>query len=224
MVARKGFLPVTPVPDELKELIWVAEFPAGWRAYGIVMPPSGKLQVRPHHPNAALFRVNMSNNWGTLEEGMLQNLIPTGNPEAAYQNPSEKETRVVYVIVEDPGWMSSKVKSFLPSVRAELEARELQGQRPHTRAGHLGSLHRLGKAAGEGRAQPSQALKLGTHLESSSFVQQGLQLLSVLLGLLNSFLLLVEAIASIPTGLIEIPDEMVAFEPTFPIYGPKWSI
>lgn len=46
---------------------------------------------------------------------MLQNLIPTGNPEVKYSNPS-KETRSVYVIVDDPGWMSSKANPFTMKV------------------------------------------------------------------------------------------------------------
>lgn len=109
---RGGYLPVTEVAETLAEIQGVASFPAGWKAYGFLIPPSGKLHVRLHHPNEGWFRVTMSNKSGSLERGMLQNLVPTGNPEATYLNPSTSEAKAVYVIVDDPGWMSSEAKPY----------------------------------------------------------------------------------------------------------------
>jgi hypothetical protein len=39
------------------------------------------------------------NRWGDLETGMLQNLIPTGNPEATFRNP-RAEPATLFVVVD----------------------------------------------------------------------------------------------------------------------------
>ncbi len=104
-MARRGFIAVHPVGEDLSEFTGVSDFPAGWTAYGFRVPPGESIHIRLHHPNEGWFRLAMVNKWGSLEQGMLQNLIPTGNPEVKYTNPT-KEPRSVYVIVDDPGWMS----------------------------------------------------------------------------------------------------------------------
>lgn len=118
--ARRGFVPVVPVSDEVRELSGSADMPAGWKVYGFVVPPGGKLHVRLHHPNEGWFRLSMVNKWGDLEAGMLQNIIYTGNPEARYTNPN-KEARAVYVIVDDPGWMSSRAYPYQLAITKDWE-------------------------------------------------------------------------------------------------------
>ena len=110
-MARQGVIRVKPVQDDQNEVLGSSDFPAGWIAYGFRVPPGAKLHVRLHHTNEGWFRLMMVNKWGRLEEGMLQNLIPTGNPEVKYTNPT-KEARNVYVIVDDPGWMSTEANPF----------------------------------------------------------------------------------------------------------------
>lgn len=110
-MARRGRIQVHPVGDETAEFTGVSDYPAGWTAYGFRVPAGENLHVRLTHSNEGWFRLGMVDKWGSLTEGMLQNLIPTGNPEVTYRNPS-KETRSVYVIVDDPGWMSSKANPF----------------------------------------------------------------------------------------------------------------
>ena len=110
-MARMGMVPVKPVGDDVSEFTGFSYYPAGWIAYGFRVPPKGKLHVRLHHPNEGWFRLLMVNKWSRLEEGMLQNMIPTGNPEVTYTNPT-KEARSVYVIVDDPGWMSTPGNLF----------------------------------------------------------------------------------------------------------------
>ncbi len=110
-IARHGRIQVHPVGEETVEFTGVSDYPAGWTAYGFRVPSGENIHVRLTHSNEGWFRLGMTNKWGSLEEGMLQNLIPTGNPEVKYHNPS-KETRSVYVIVDDPGWMSSKANPF----------------------------------------------------------------------------------------------------------------
>lgn len=114
-MARRGSIAVHPVGEDQAEFTGVSDYPAGWTAYGFRVPAGENLHVRLTHSNEGWFRLGMVNKWGSLEEGMLQNLIPTGNPEVTYRNPS-KETRSVYVIVDDPGWMSSKANPFTMKV------------------------------------------------------------------------------------------------------------
>lgn len=110
-MARRGFIAVHPVGEDLSEFTGVADYPAGWTAYGFRVPPGENIHVRLNHSNEGWFRLAMVNKWGSLEPGMLQNLIPTGNPEVKYRNPTDKP-RSVYVIVDDPGWMSTTANPF----------------------------------------------------------------------------------------------------------------
>ncbi len=119
-MARRGFILVHPIPDAVTDFSGVAEFPAGWIAYGFRVAPGGRLHIRLSHPNEGWFRLIMMNKWGSLEPGMLQNLIPTGNPEVSYTNPTQ-EWKAVYVLVDDPGWMSSPASPFRIKVRRSWE-------------------------------------------------------------------------------------------------------
>ena len=110
-MARRGFIAVHPVAESVNEFTGIADFPAGWTAYGFRVPPGESLHIRLTHLNEGWFSLIMVNKWGGKEQGMLRNLIPTGNPEVVYKNPN-KETRSVYVIVDDPGWMSSSYNPF----------------------------------------------------------------------------------------------------------------
>jgi hypothetical protein len=112
---RRGFIGVHPVSEDMNEFTGVSEYPAGWTAYGFRVPPGEKLHVRLNHTNEGWFRLVMVNKWGSLEPGMLQNVIPTGNPEVKYTNPTD-QVRSVYVIVDDPGWMSTKANPFTMKV------------------------------------------------------------------------------------------------------------
>jgi hypothetical protein len=110
-MARRGYIPVLPARDLPSFQGW-AWFPAGWIAYGFVVPPGAKIHVRLHHPNEGWFRLLLVNHWGQRRFlGALCNVIPTGNPEVSYEN-RYAEPKDVYVIVDDPGWMSSKSQPF----------------------------------------------------------------------------------------------------------------
>lgn len=110
-MARRGFIAIHPVEGAINELSGLCKFPAGWTAYGFRVPAGEKIHIRLRHPNEGWFRLIMVNKWGGLDQGMLQNLIPTGNPEVTFTNPT-RETQNVHVIVDDPGWMSSKANPF----------------------------------------------------------------------------------------------------------------
>ncbi len=72
---------------------------SGWRAYAIEVPAGGKVKVQVVEGRKAWFRVLGVNAWGQDEPGLLQNRIPTGEPQATYENVS-KETHTVYFIVD----------------------------------------------------------------------------------------------------------------------------
>jgi hypothetical protein len=72
---------------------------SGRRAYAIEVPAGGKVKVQVVEGRKAWFRVLAVNAWGQEEPGLLQNRIPTGEPQATYENPT-KETRTIYFIVD----------------------------------------------------------------------------------------------------------------------------
>lgn len=110
-MSRRGFIRVNPIGEGVDAFSGVSEWPAGWKAYGFLVPAGEKLHVRLTHSHEGWFRLMMVGKWGQVEKGMLQNLIPTGNAEASYINYSD-QPRSVYVIVDDPGWMSSIENPF----------------------------------------------------------------------------------------------------------------
>lgn len=133
-MSRRGNIRVTPVDEMTDKVTGAADFPSGWRAYGFRVPPGENIHMRLRHPNQGWFGLMMVNKWGSLEEGMLQNVIPTGNPEVKYNNPT-KEARSVYVIVDDPGWMSSEgnpyeitiTRSWDPKVKDIKDVKVVEG-------------------------------------------------------------------------------------------------
>lgn len=113
VMSRAGYIPVTPLPADAASVQDVADFPAGWKAYALAVPPKGRVTLRVEHAKPAWFRLILSNKWGSREEGMLQ---PPGEPrlgqtERTYMNPSNSP-RAIYVVVDDPGWWSSKELPF----------------------------------------------------------------------------------------------------------------
>ncbi len=71
---------------------------AGWKAYRVDVPGRAKVHLRLHSNHEAWFIVRTVNKFGTLEEGMLRNLIPTGNPEATYTNPKDQPNTIFFVV------------------------------------------------------------------------------------------------------------------------------
>ncbi len=122
-ISRRGFIPVLPVAGDIDTLQDYAFFPAGWKAYGFVVPPQGELEVHLDHPNLGWFRLAMVNKWGSLQRGMLQNLIPKGTPMVTYKN-LEKTTQQVFVIADDPGWMSSKQTPYKITIKRSWDGKK----------------------------------------------------------------------------------------------------
>ncbi len=72
---------------------------SGWRAYAIEVPGGGTVKAHVVEGRKAWFRVLGVNAWGQEEPGLLQNRIPTGEPQATYKNPGP-DTRTIYFIVD----------------------------------------------------------------------------------------------------------------------------
>lgn len=99
--ARRGpSIPALDLPATSVRLKDAVPDISGWRAYRLQVPPGGKVHVEVVEGRRAWFRVKAVNRWGRLEEGMLQNRIWTGKPEASYKNPSSTETKEVWFIVD----------------------------------------------------------------------------------------------------------------------------
>ncbi len=98
--ARRGVnIPAVALPSGSFQLKDHISDSSGWKAYRLEVPAGGGFKVRLHGTHEGWFLVKVLNRWGTLEEGMLQNRIPTGNPEASYKNPKATPT-TVYVVVD----------------------------------------------------------------------------------------------------------------------------
>ncbi len=110
-MSRQGFVACTRVADDALEISDYADFPQGWKGYAFVVPAKGTLHVSLNHVNRGWFRMVMMDKWGGLQAGMLPNLIPTGNPEVTFKNPKD-EAQAVYVVADDPGWMSSRAYPY----------------------------------------------------------------------------------------------------------------
>lgn len=96
--ARKGNIPAVGLPEGPLEVQDALSDLPGWKAYRIDVPAKATVKVRLKGLHEAWFRVRALNRWGELEQGMLQNRIPTGNPEASYINPKPERNTVFFVV------------------------------------------------------------------------------------------------------------------------------
>lgn len=72
----------TLVADRIESL-------AGWKAYRVRVPGKASVFLRLRAEHEAWFRLTTTSSWGRMEEGMLQNRIYHGKPEASYINPKD---------------------------------------------------------------------------------------------------------------------------------------
>ena len=110
-MSRSGSIPVTPVAGGVGSLVDSAQFPAGWRAYGVAIPAGGKVTVELAHSNLGWFRLMAVRKDGTPGPGMLNAMVAVQPVAFTLTNPTS-EAGAVYVIVDDPGWMSSKANPY----------------------------------------------------------------------------------------------------------------
>lgn len=106
-LSRVGFLPVIPVDASAESVVDHTHHPSGWKAYGIAVPPGGRLQVELQHSKIGWFRLSALDKWGQLGPGTLQATLAYKPVLLTVSNP-KKEAEAIYVIVDDPGRWSIK--------------------------------------------------------------------------------------------------------------------
>lgn len=95
---RDGFIPAVALPEGPVAVQDSVGTVAGWKAYRIDVPAGAKVHARVYGDHAGWFLVRTVNRMGNIEKGMLQNLIPTGNPEASYTNPKKDANTIFFVV------------------------------------------------------------------------------------------------------------------------------
>lgn len=95
---RTASLPAVAVPSAPVAVLDRIAEPAGWRAYRMEVPAKATVHARLTGDHEAWFLVRVVNRWGQIEQGMLQNRIPTGNPEASFINPKNEAVTVFFVV------------------------------------------------------------------------------------------------------------------------------
>lgn len=119
-MARSGFIPVSPIGDSVDMLTDYSQLPAGWRAYGVSVPPGGTVVMEVQHPKSAWFRLMLMDKWGQHGPGMLESAIAHRPIQVFYKNPN-KEARAVYLIVDDPGWWSDARDPYTLLIRRDWD-------------------------------------------------------------------------------------------------------
>lgn len=96
--ARRGNVPAVEVPAGTRVISDRTNGYAGWKAYQVQVPGKGSVSARLRSDHEAWFRVTTTNQWGRMEEGMLQNRIYRGNPSASYNNPKDAPNTIFFVV------------------------------------------------------------------------------------------------------------------------------
>lgn len=123
-LARRGWIPVTPLGDGVEALTDFSQQPAGWRAYGLVVPAGGTVQVEVQHEKLGWFRLMLVNKWGQPGAGMMRAAMAPQPVLVAYKNPGTEAT-AIYVIVDDPGWWSDAKSPYTLLVRRDWNPAEV---------------------------------------------------------------------------------------------------
>jgi hypothetical protein len=95
---HSGSVPAVAVPALPVTIEDKVTLVAGWKAYRVSAPAGSTVKARLRADHEAWFLVRTVNRWGTLEKGMLQNRIPTGNPEASFINPRNEPTTFYFLV------------------------------------------------------------------------------------------------------------------------------
>lgn len=96
--SRRGNVPAVAVPEGCQALTDRILMPAGWKAYQLVVPGKGSVQIDLSSDRDPAFKLYTINKWGRIEEGMLQNKIYKGRPTASYTNPKDTPNTIFVVV------------------------------------------------------------------------------------------------------------------------------
>jgi hypothetical protein len=109
-LARLGRIPVTVIPDDVESLQDYTDKPAGWKAYGLVVPPGGTLIVEVQHVKPAWFRLLVKDKHRQYVPGARQEWNPSPL-KVGFQN-TEKVAKAFYVLVDDPAQWSDAASPY----------------------------------------------------------------------------------------------------------------
>lgn len=93
-----GSVPAVDLPPGDVVVTHTVLLPAGWRAYRFVAGPGERVHARLRGDHPAWFAVRCVARQGQLKPGMMQNKIPTGNPEASYLNRDPAPSEAYFVV------------------------------------------------------------------------------------------------------------------------------
>ncbi|MDP2877708.1 MAG: hypothetical protein Q8O00_16075 [Holophaga sp.] len=97
---RSGLVPAVAVPAHSILVENCTENSvSGWKAYRVEAAAGSTVHVRLRGLHEAWFKVSCVDRWGQESAGMLQNRIPTGNPEASFRN-AKAEPQTVWFVVD----------------------------------------------------------------------------------------------------------------------------
>jgi len=96
--ARQGNVLAVQVPDGTAAVADRISNNSGWKAYQIQVPAKASVKLSLKADHEAWFRLTTVNQWGRMEEGMLQNRLYRGKPEATYTNPKDTPNAVFFIV------------------------------------------------------------------------------------------------------------------------------
>lgn len=113
------FIPVTPIDGRIEALRGYSHPTAGWKAYGIIVPPGGTVILELQHPMTGWFQLRIMDKWGDVNPAMRTE--PNPKPlKVGYRN-TTAQNQPVYVMVEDPGWKSDASHPFSLLIRKDWD-------------------------------------------------------------------------------------------------------
>lgn len=101
---RPSFIMTVIAPEGDCDIKDIMNNPSGFKSYRFNVLAKQTVTFKLNVLYKANFRLFTVNKWGDLEEGMLQNLIQKGEPQASYISPKDT-TNIIYLIVTgDSSW------------------------------------------------------------------------------------------------------------------------
>ncbi|HLO68544.1 MAG TPA: hypothetical protein VK188_16085 [Holophaga sp.] len=117
---RVASVPAVAVPPGDAAIEHAVSPPTGWQAYQVEAAPGTRVKVRLRGDHEGWFVVRCVSRMGQWEKGMLQNVIPTGNPEASFINDGPTP-RTAYFVVDTTVYLAGEEPYTLQVTREPLK-------------------------------------------------------------------------------------------------------
>lgn len=117
---RTASIPAVAVPPGDMAIEHAVTPTAGWQAYQVVAEPGTRVKVRLRGDHEGWFIVRCVSRMGQWEKGMLQNAVPTGNPEASFINDGPTP-RTAFFVVDTTVYLSGAEPYTLQVTREPLK-------------------------------------------------------------------------------------------------------